>query len=97
MARADTMRADPAKGENASALALGALAWTLGEPERAERLLAVTGLEPAELRGRAGEPAVLAAVLAFLEGHEPDLLACAEALDVRPEALVSAHRALEAA
>jgi hypothetical protein len=61
------------------------------------RLLSVTGLDPADLRARAGEPAVLAAVLAFLEGHEPDLVACAEALDIRPETLVRAHAELERA
>ena len=76
-------------------LALRALAWTLGEPDRAARLLDVTGLTPADLRTRAATPAVLAAVLQFLEGHEPDLIACAGDLAVRPEALVAARAALE--
>ena len=82
--------------DDAGALALQALAWTLGDDARARRLLDVTGLEPAELRARAGEPAVLAAVLAFLEGHEPDLVACAEAIGIKPEALVRARARLEA-
>ena len=77
-------------------LALSALAWTLGEASRAERLLAVTGLSPADLRARADDPAVLGAVIAFLEAHEPDLVACADALGVKPEALVRAHAALDA-
>lgn len=85
----------PSTNEDAEALALRALVWTLVEPERAMRLLSVTGLTPADLRSRAGEPAVLAATLAFLEGHEPDLIACAEALEVTPQALVAAHRGLE--
>lgn len=76
-------------------LALGALAWTLGDSARASRLLGVTGLEPGELRARAGEPALLAACLGFLEAHEPDLIACADALDVRPAQLVAARAALE--
>ena len=88
------MRGTETKGD-AEAIALNALVWTLGEPERAGRLLAVTGLAPRDLRARAGEPAVLAAVLAFLEGHEADLVACADALDVPPTALVSAREALE--
>jgi hypothetical protein len=83
--------------ERAMNLALQALVWTLESPARAERLLALTGLSPAELRGGAGEPGVLAAILAFLEAHETDLVACAEALDERPEALVAARRALEEA
>lgn len=79
------------------ALALQALVWTLQSPSRAERLLALTGLSVEELRGGAGEPGVLAAILSFLEGHEADLIACAEDLDVRPEALVAARRTLETA
>lgn len=85
----------PDTNADASALALRALAWTLGDDARARRLLDTTGLEPAELRARAGEPAVLAAVLGFLEGHEPDLVACADAIGARPEELVTARADLE--
>lgn len=81
--------------DGAAALALQALVWCLGEEDRAQRLLDLTGLDPADLRARAGEPAVLASVLGFLEGHEPDLLECADALEVRPEALVAARERLE--
>ena len=80
---------------DATAIGLQALAWTLSDPDRAQRLLDVTGLDPADLRGRAGEPAVLSAVLGFLEGWQPDLVACAEELEVAPEALVRAHQELE--
>ena len=52
--------------EPAMALALRALIWTLQSPSRAERLLALTGLSVEELRGGAGEPGVLAAILSFL-------------------------------
>ena len=86
----------PVTNHDAGAVALQALAWTLGDADRAERLLSVTGLDPADLRARAEEPAVLAEVLGFLEGHEPDLVACAEALDIRPEALVRARAELDA-
>jgi hypothetical protein len=79
------------------ALALEALVWTLGEPARANRLLDTTGLDPAELRARAGEPALLAATLGFLEAYEPDLIACADALAVKPSELVAARAALETA
>lgn len=82
-------------GDDADALALRALVWTLAEPERAMRLLSVTGLDPADLRARAGDPVVLAAALGFLEAHEPDLVACAAALDAKPEALVRARATLE--
>ena len=91
------MRAGVTNGDaaNDEATALQALAWTLGDPARADRLLALTGLDPAGLRARAGEPAMLAAVLGFLEGHEADLVACADALGVVPAALVAARARLD--
>lgn len=82
--------------EPADALALRALVWTLSEPDRASRLISLTGLDPDDLRARIGEPAVLAASLQFLEAHEPDLIACAAAIDIKPEALVRARHELEA-
>ena len=38
---------------------------------------------------------MLAATLAFLEAHEPDLLAVAAAIGVKPEELVTARAELE--
>ena len=76
-------------------LALAALAWALSEPARAERLLALTGLTPDDLRARAGDAELLVAVLRFLEAHEPDLIACAAAIEAPPLALVQARMALE--
>ena len=77
------------------ALALAALAATLAEDGRAERFLALTGLDAETLRARAGERSLLAATLAFLENHEPDLVAVAAAIGVEPGALVQARQALE--
>jgi len=82
--------------DDAQALALSALAWTLGDAGRADRLLALTGLDAASLRARIGDPAVLAATLGFLESHEPDLIACAEAIGTTAAALVAAQRSLDA-
>jgi hypothetical protein len=79
----------------ASELGLRALVWTLADPKRALRLLDVTGLDPRDLKGRANDPAVLAAVLGFLESHEPDLVACAAQLGHAPGVLVAARRVLE--
>ena len=89
MLRDDTNPADP------EALALSALGWTLSDEARAERLLALTGLDPASLRSRLGEPGLLTSILVFLEAHEPDLLGAAEALGVSPAQLVEARRRLE--
>lgn len=89
------MRKPETNPQDAAALALSALAWALGDQPRAERLLALTGLTPDDLRNRAGDADLLVAVLGFLEAHEPDLVACAEALEIRPENLVDARRMLE--
>jgi hypothetical protein len=77
------------------ALALSALGWTLQDTGRADRLLALTGLAPDDLRARLGDPHLLAATLRFLEAHEPDLIASAEALGVSPPRLIEARRRLE--
>jgi hypothetical protein len=80
---------------NAEALGLHALGWTLADGDRAARLLGLTGLSPEDLRERIGDPSLLAAVIGFLEAHEPDLVACAEALEVTPAQLVQARGTLE--
>lgn len=88
------MRAPPTN-DDAMTLGLGALGWAVSAADRADRLLALTGLDAGDLRAGAGEPATLAAVLGFLEGHEPDLVACAAALGTTPAALVAARVTLE--
>ena len=80
---------------DAVALALNALAATLGDERRAQRFLDLTGIGTDELRARATEPDLLAALLRFLEAHEPDLLSVAETLGVKPQALVEARQQLE--
>ena len=88
------MRA-PETNPDPQQIALRALVWTLAEPDRAQRLLDTTGLDPEDLRARAGEAAVLSAVLGFLENYEPDLLACADEIGETPQAIVSARAALD--
>ena len=76
-------------------IALAALAATLGDERRAQRFIDLTGIGTDELRRRAGERSLLAALLRFLEAHEPDLLGVAEALGVNPGDLVEARVKLE--
>ena len=91
------MLRDETNAENdAVIMGLQALGWVLSDDRRAERLLAVTGLDAGTLRAQAGQPAMLRAILLFLEDHEPDLLACASGIGTTPEALVAARRALAA-
>ncbi|WP_404479756.1 DUF3572 domain-containing protein [Novosphingobium sp. BL-52-GroH] len=94
-ARLTILRDQPSPSDPQS-LALNALGWVLGEQDRAERFLSLTGLTPEDLRASLGEPATLAAVLEFLCQHEPDLLGAADALGIAPQALVAARERLGA-
>lgn len=75
-------------------MALSALGWILQDDARAQRLLALTGLDPDSLRLGLSERRVQAAVLEFLANHEPELVQCAEALALTPEELAGAAREL---
>ena len=77
-----------------TAVVLQALTAMLVEPRRAERFLALTGIDPEQLRDRIGDPGLLVAVIGFLESHEPDLVAVAEAIGTTPEKLIAAGRSL---
>ena len=81
---------------DAETLALSALAATLTDERRAQRFLDLSGIDTEELRFRAAEPSLLAAVLIFLEAHEPDLIDVADAIGVKPEDVVRAREVLEA-
>ena len=81
---------------DSEALALAALAATLTDERRALRFLELTGLDADSLRSCAGERRVLAATIAFLEAHEPDLVAVAELIGSSPQVLIRARMELEA-
>jgi hypothetical protein len=85
----------PETPTDAQALALSALAAMLSDERRARRFLDLTGIGTEELRRRADQPTLLAAVIRFLENYEPDLLSVSEQLGVRAEALIAARRTLE--
>ena len=85
---------EPPTNHDPTALVLRALAATLSEPKRAERFLALTGIDADQLRERLGDPGLLSAVIGFLENHEPDLVAVAEEIGTTPAALVAAGRSL---
>jgi hypothetical protein len=77
------------------ALALAALAAMLTDERRARRFLTLTGIGTDALRERADEPSLLAALIRFLEAHEPDFLSVAEQIGVKPAALTDAREQLE--
>jgi hypothetical protein len=57
------------------ALAIDALAWLAEDGERLQRFLALSGLGPQNLRRAAEEPGFLVAILDYLAGNEPLLIA----------------------
>ncbi|MCJ2015018.1 DUF3572 domain-containing protein [Methylobacterium sp. J-076] len=77
----------------AESLAVDVLLWIVGDEDRLFPFLATTGLDVEAVRAGAGDPAFLAGVLDYVAGHEPVLIACANALAVKPERIVTAwHR-----
>ncbi|WP_062732670.1 DUF3572 family protein [Sphingobium abikonense] len=92
--RPDSPNRKPDDAQDSAMLALLALGWILADGARADRLLALTGMDANTLRAGIGDKRVLAAVLGFLADHEPDLVACAQAIDARPAALIAAQERL---
>ena len=82
--------------EEAQTVALQALAHLAGEPAALERFLALTGIAPTELapRARAGDSALLRAVLEHYLNFEPDLIAFCKAESLNPELPRRAAQAL---
>lgn len=80
--------------EAAEAVAIQALSFIAGEPERLGRFLAVTGIGPAEIRTASREPGFLAGVLEYLISDETLLTAFAAEAGLRPQDPVKAHIAL---
>jgi hypothetical protein len=92
--RPDSPNRKPDDAQDPAMLALLALGWILADGARADRLLALTGMDADTLRTGIGDQRVLAAVLGFLADHEPDLIACAQAIDTSPAALIAAQERL---
>ena len=77
------------------ALALAALTATLTDERRARRFLDLTGIGTDELRAKADDPTLLSALIAFLEAHEPDLIAVSAQVGVDPGRLGRVRQELE--
>jgi Protein of unknown function (DUF3572) len=68
----------------AEELAIQALTFIAGEPERLGRFLAATGIGPAGIRAASSEPGFLAGVLEYLASDEQLLTAFATDAGVDP-------------
>ena len=85
---------DPLANSDAETVAINALAFIAGEPELLDRFLALTGLDPAEIRQSACEPGFLAGVLDFLMDHESFLIVYATSINRPPERIKEARESL---
>ena len=80
--------------EQYEVIALQAVGFILQQDALRDRFMALSGVEVDELRSSLQEPGTLASILEFLINNEADLIATAEELDIKPEEIVRAWRAL---
>jgi hypothetical protein len=85
----DSMRRDAAES-----LAVQALGFLAGEPERLARFLALTGIGPDRIRAAAASPGFLAGVLDHVASEDALVTAFAAEAGVAPEEVEKARRAL---
>lgn len=78
----------------AETLGLKGLSWLAGDPETLLRFLDVSGLAPDDLKGRAGDPELLAAVMDFLLSEDALLAQFCEAENIEPTTVHKARRLL---
>lgn len=81
--------------EDAEMVALEALTFLAGSATDLARFVENSGIAPDELRARAEEPAVLAAVLAFLLSDDERLLAFCSEHGLEPKHIHMAQHMLE--
>ena len=80
--------------QTAESLAIQALSFLAEDADRIGRFLALTGINPAELRAIAQDPAFLAAVLEHVAGDESLLIALSDHLGRKPGDVAAAVTAL---
>ena len=80
--------------EVAEIVAIQALSFVAGDPERLGRFLAESGIGPETLRGAAADPRFLASVLDFVMRDDVTVKAFAEASQLHPTNVAAAHQAL---
>ncbi|HLJ01242.1 MAG TPA: DUF3572 domain-containing protein [Bradyrhizobium sp.] len=80
--------------EVAEIVALQALSFVAGEPERLGAFLAESGIGPDTLRSAAADPRFLAHVLDFIMRDDATVKAFAEVSKLHPTNIAAAHQAL---
>ncbi|MCA6122703.1 DUF3572 domain-containing protein [Bradyrhizobium sp. WSM 1704] len=80
--------------EVAEIVAIQALSFIAGEPERLGLFLAESGIGPETLRNAASDPQFLASVLDFVMRDDATVTAFAKASELHPTNIAAAHQAL---
>ena len=80
--------------EVAEIVAVQALSFIAGDPERLGQFLAETGLGPQTLRTAASDPQFLKSVLDFVMRDDATVKAVATATQLHPTNIAAAHQAL---
>ena len=80
--------------EVAEIVAIQALSFVAGDPERLGAFLAESGIGPETLRGAAADPRFLASVLDFVMRDDATVKAFAETSQLHPTNIAAAHQVL---
>ena len=80
--------------EVAEIVAIQALSFVAGDPERLGAFLAESGIGPETLRGAAADPRFLASVLDFIMRDDASVKAFADVSQLHPTNIAAAHQAL---
>jgi hypothetical protein len=83
--------------DEAEILAINALTFLAHSPEDLDRFVTLSGIMPQDLRARAGDPEILAAVLDFMLSDDSRVTAFCEEVGIDPRDLHAARRALPGA
>lgn len=78
----------------AETLALQALAFLAQSPDEIDRFLVASGISPPDLRERAGDPEILAAIMDFVLADDTRITDLCDALATDPRVLHAVRRAL---
>ena len=82
---------------DAEILALKALTFLAQSPDDLERFVALSGIAPTDLRARADDPEILAAILDYLLADDQRITGFCESLGLAPKDVHAARRALPGA
>lgn len=87
-------KASTTSQDHAESIAIAALAFIAGDPDRLGHFLASTGMGPADIRTAAREPLFLAGVIGHIAADEQLLLAFAAEIGLPPAAIDHARKTL---